>query len=76
MMARKKVLKKKRSCPMDNSSSLWTGTAAGTFLSILPNLTSDDIIKTMILATVGAIVSFIVSIIIKRFKKPKKKVRF
>ena len=61
---------------MDSNTTLWTGTAAGTFLSVLPNLHSEDIVKTIILATVGAIVSFIVSIIIKRFKKPKKKVRF
>ncbi len=61
---------------MDSNTTLWTGTAAGTFLSVLPNLHSEDIVKTIILATVGAIVSFVVSILIKLLKRTKKKVRF
>ena len=70
------VSRKKKNYLMENNSSLWAGTAAGTFLSILPNLSSADIIKTIILAAVGAIVSFVVSIVIKLLKKTKKKVRF
>ena len=61
---------------MQSSTSLWTGTAAGTVLSILPNLNSDDIARTIILAAVGAIVSFIISLLIKLLRKFKKKVRF
>lgn len=49
------------------------GTAGGTILSILGNISSDDIIKTAILAAVGAVVSFGVTLlckyIIKRIKK-------
>ena len=41
------------------------GTAGGTFLSIVPNLSSDDIAKTVILATVGAVVSFTISLLLK-----------
>ena len=76
MIVKRKALPKKRSCPMDSNTTLWTGTAAGTFLSVLPNLHSEDIVKTIILATVGAIVSFVVSILIKLLKRTKKKVRF
>ncbi len=49
------------------------GTAGGTFLSILPNLASEDIVKTVILATVGAIVSFTISLLLKHFNKKHKK---
>ena len=49
------------------------GTAGGTFLSIVPNIQSEDIAKTVILATVGAIVSFTISLLLKSLKKKKKK---
>ncbi len=49
------------------------GTACGTFLSILPNLHSEDILKTIILATLGAIVSFLISLLLKFFIKKHKK---
>jgi hypothetical protein len=49
------------------------GTAGGTLLTILGNITSEDIIKTAILAAVGAVVSFGVTLLckflIKRMKK-------
>jgi mannitol-specific phosphotransferase system IIBC component len=49
------------------------GTAGGTFLSIIPNLNSEDLIKTVVLATVGAVVSFLISLLLKcLFKKHKK----
>ena len=48
------------------------GTASGTFLSIVPNLNSDDVIKTVVLATIGAIVSFIISVLLKYFSKKHK----
>ena len=51
------------------------GTAGGTFLSIVPNIQSDDIARTAILAAVGAIVSFTISLLLKSlYKKHKKKV--
>ncbi len=49
------------------------GTAGGTFLSIVPNLSSDDIAKTVILATVGAIISFTISLLLKSINKKHKK---
>lgn len=49
------------------------GTAGGTFLSIVPNINSDDIVKTIILASVGAIVSFTISLLLKNFNKKHKK---
>ena len=49
------------------------GTAAGTLLTILANIHSEDLVKTGILAAVGAMVSFCVTILlkalVKRFKK-------
>jgi hypothetical protein len=50
------------------------GTAGGTILSIIPNVFSADLIKTILLASVGAIVSFTVSYVLKCiFKKFKRK---
>ena len=49
------------------------GTAGGTFLSIVPNINSEDIAKTIILASVGAIVSFTISLLLKRMQKKHKK---
>lgn len=58
---------------MQNTISLRTGTAAGTLLSILPNLFSEDILKTIVLAALGATVSFVVSLLLKWIMKFKKK---
>jgi hypothetical protein len=49
------------------------GTAGGTFLSIVPNLVSEDIAKTVILASVGAVVSFTISLLLKNLNKKHKK---
>jgi hypothetical protein len=49
------------------------GTAGGTFLSVLPNLHSEDVFKTVLLASIGAVASFIVSmalkILLRKYKK-------
>ncbi len=49
------------------------GTAGGTLLTILGNISCQDIMKTAILAAVGAVVSFGVTVLckllIKRLKK-------
>jgi uncharacterized membrane protein (UPF0136 family) len=58
---------------METNLSLRTGTASGTLLSIAPNILSEDIVKTIILAVVGATVSFTVSLLLKGFTKSKKK---
>ena len=58
---------------MAASNRTVTGTASGTFLSVLPNLDSEDVLKTVLLAAIGAIVSFGISMVlkfvIKRYKK-------
>jgi len=53
--------------------SLKAGTAAGTLLSILPNLHSEDFAKTIILAFLGAIASFAATLVLKMLTKVKKK---
>lgn len=59
---------------MQVNNSMLRGTAGGTILSIIPNVFSADIFKTILLASVGAIVSFIVSYVLKCiFKKFKRK---
>jgi hypothetical protein len=58
---------------METNISLRIGTASGTLLSVVPNILSEDIVKTTILAVVGAIVSFAVSLLLKGLIKSKKK---
>jgi len=58
---------------MQQSNSTVIGTAGGTFLSVLPNLHSEDVLKTIILATLGAVVSFSISLILKFFIRKHKK---
>jgi hypothetical protein len=58
---------------METNISLRTGTVSGTFLSILPNIFSEDIVKTIILAVVGATASFMVSLLLKCLTKTKNK---
>ena len=58
---------------METNISLKAGTAAGTLLSILPNLHSEDFAKTIILAVLGAIVSFTATLFLKMLTKVKKK---
>ena len=58
---------------MQFSNPTLIGTAGGTFLSVLPNLNSEDILKTVLLAAIGAIVSFILSMALKFIVKKHKK---
>jgi mannitol-specific phosphotransferase system IIBC component len=48
------------------------GTVSGTALTIVVNMGSSDIVKTVVLAVLGAVVSFSVSMLlkwlVKRFK--------
>lgn len=54
---------------MSHTNLTLRGTAGGTFLSVLPNLSSEDVFKTVILAAIGAIVSFLLSLVLKLFIK-------
>lgn len=49
------------------------GTAGGTFLSIVPNINSEDIARTIVLAALGAIISFTISLLLKHLQKKYKK---
>jgi mannitol-specific phosphotransferase system IIBC component len=51
----------------DNTTK--AGTASGTLLTILANINSEDLIKTALLAAVGALVSFSVTIALKALAK-------
>lgn len=54
-------------------STTKAGTAGGTLLTILANISCNDIIKTAILAAVGAVVSFGVTLLCKLLIKRMKK---
>lgn len=58
---------------MTVNNSTWCNTASGTFLCVLPNLSSEDILKTVLLAMIGAVVSFSISLVLKIFVKKHKK---
>lgn len=49
------------------------GTAGGTLLSIFANINSEDLIKTAVLAAVGAVISFAVTLLLKLLAKRVKK---
>lgn len=49
------------------------GTVGGTLTTIIANLDAGDVVRTCILATVGALVSFTVSVILKWLVKSLKK---
>jgi mannitol-specific phosphotransferase system IIBC component len=55
----------------DNTTK--AGTAAGTLLSIFANINSEDLIETAVLAGVGAVVSFAVTLLLKLLAKRVKK---
>ncbi|MBX3165140.1 MAG: hypothetical protein KF900_11740 [Bacteroidetes bacterium] len=45
------------------------GTVSGTALTVIVNISSSDVIKTTVLAALGAVVSFSVSLLLKRLTK-------
>ena len=51
---------------MNNNSSLKTGTIGGTLISILASITWMDIEKTIVMAAIGATVSFLMSLLLKK----------
>ena len=58
---------------MHSDLSIKVGTVGGTFLSVVPNIHSADVFKTIVLAAVGAVVSFLISWILKLLLKKHKK---
>ena len=57
---------------MDNSLTLKAGTFGGFALSVIPNITSADVFKTIVLAFIGAVVSFGVTLLLKQLTSKKK----
>ena len=55
----------------DNNTK--AGTAGGTILTIIFNITSEDLIKTAVLAAIGAVISFSVTLLLKFLLKKVKK---
>lgn len=49
-----------------SSPNMMTGTLVGTIFCLVPVLTSEEVLRTVLLAATGAGVSFIVSWILKR----------
>lgn len=45
------------------------GTVGGTALTVVANISSQDITKTVVLAALGAVVSFTVSVVLKEAVK-------
>jgi len=58
---------------MQESSPALAGTAGGTFLSVAASINGEDLVKTILLAVIGATVSFSVSILFKFLLKKRKK---
>jgi hypothetical protein len=57
---------------MNDHSFTRNGTVGGTLAIILANITSADAVKTIVLAALGAAVSFFVSYVLKRMMKKRK----
>ena len=58
---------------MDTNLQLRIGTGSGTLLSIIGTLGMDDLLKTAILAAVGATVSFAMTLLLQRLHRSRKK---
>lgn len=56
------------------TQNLLLDTVFGTVLTVMMNISSDDIVKTVVLAALGAVVSFSVSLfmkwLIEKWKRP------
>ncbi|MFB2121052.1 hypothetical protein [Parapedobacter sp. 2B3] len=52
-----------------NNVQLSIGTGSGTLLSMLGFIGMQDVVKTMVLAAIGALVSFVVSWLLQRWQR-------
>ena len=57
---------------MDTNLQLRIGTGSGTLLSVLGSLSLGDAVATIILAALGAAVSFIVTLLLQRWQGRKR----
>ena len=55
----------------DNTTK--AGTAGGTLLTIFGTISSQDILKTVVLAAIGAVVSFSITVLLKSIIKRLRK---
>jgi len=55
------------------NSNVYAGTFGGIVLSVFSNLFVQDLLKTIILAIVGTVVSFVASLVLKNFIRRKKR---
>ncbi len=51
--------------PIHTHQTTLFGTLGGTLFCFLVNIHRDDVIKTIVLAALGAVVSFVVSLVLK-----------
>ena len=58
-------------CPKNLSNEVYTSTAGGSLSGILAAISFGDLAQTIILAIVGTIVSFFVSVCLKRLMSKK-----
>lgn len=58
---------------MESNTGTRAGTIGGTLLTVFYNIRSEDVVKTIVLAGVGAVVSFVVSLLLKALLKYFKK---
>ncbi len=56
-----------------NNVQLGMGTGSGTLLSALAFINTHDVLKTVILAAIGAVVSFAVSWVLQKIANVQKK---
>lgn len=58
---------------MPPNVSVRTGTLSGTVMSILPNVTSADVFRTIVLAVIGAATSYVFTILLRKIHQSKTK---
>jgi hypothetical protein len=58
---------------MNGVSTIRTGTIGGTLTIVLANIHAGDLLKTIVLSVIGAIISYGTSLLMKCLTKPKKK---
>ncbi|WP_353129682.1 hypothetical protein [Parapedobacter pyrenivorans] len=54
---------------MKNNQQLGIGTGSGTLLSAMGFIGGHDVLKTVALAAIGAVVSFVVSWLLQRWRR-------
>ncbi len=58
---------------METENSFRLAVVSGTLLSIVPNIGSADIFRTILLAAIGTTVSFLMSVLFKAIMKNRKR---